>query len=1633
MENVPIAELAPTIPASDAKAVKAIVTLIWPYSSSTRSCAVLLAEHDFRLRQRKGQVRVRFSGRSARAVAESGIGIGDEVTLGLSGAKWLADAGEVKTPGRSVDWELLYGCKLALQVVRDGQQIANLSVDEPEPIPVFENPSQMPASAIPAVDRVNGGGTLSSWASPAFLKRVRLSSGPILDTPYDHYAEPGGDTKGQGRKRRRKSWKDVGIWKYAARTPSPEKTDIDEMSAEEEVEESAQEEETRGSKAAAQLPQIPLLAEQISEDQFEREADITAVTPSDSDGAHQIQLGMEIAGDATELNTESNPLSVEAAAVERHIDVVDSEMPPTVPWSDDIHASAESLTRATPPPMPDAQLDAEDDGGDTEVDSEMYDVQQSEDEDMTGDSGLSGSHEDLGQYYSNMDESESSEDEFGVEEEYDEPEVESERELPALQRQPEVIVLSDTDEDQEKEGVDDNSKAEQEVNVAHEESESDREGITHQDHQPVIAVEGVTAVMKDPVTVMPPPILPLLQTNVASGSSDIQIPSGTLDAPRTPILHPLTSSTLPLPSPFPGESDSSVSSYMNHRAIAFPSVSRDAAEIGLEAIAQPLDSRNVGEIGNDQVQQDDDLHTGDASPQTRFSQAYPFGLDGTTPSREISSMSSQGMLEKVGIVRDEEAASTLGASQRDEPPQTLLEGPIEERFDRERKYLASGETMDVAAGTEVQETPPKLFERASEEQSIGVDLQPVQRGTSAQSMEELSVMPEATVIELSSGEDSDTGPEGEAEEDDFPSGQSELDDPRYVYEVLEDDTEEDSEEEDVEDQVSEEQDSSVSVDEGDTAPQSPTYDSMNMKAEPYWVPPASRIWEPSTLSRVYSPIRNDEESASNASPSQSSESEGETQPPVDDPPSFLGSSPPSPQRQRKTSTQDPPDGQLLASASAQDALQETLPEQATQQTVISRTTEIIDLGSGSEDGEPVDDVDDGAFMETDHPHVTEGDALLRIEHWDVQNDDARKKIKHPVKDIHLEVVYPAAAASEAGTSDFYPLTSSSPLRPNLIPEVLDLSGVEPDYMSFRPTPRSSQIPLSQLAPSFTQSSHLRRVIIRDSEEGSVDSRRSLSTEPERAMGHDISMEDGEFLDESQQTELVYPALPNTIPETIPDITASQIVEPVEDATTGLDGRSDETIRQKQPAETAHEDMSVEQDTPRRALARLVRYTGYEPRGPTPSPITSFVTEKKTASPEHVLSDVILAEPLQTELSQAEESQTQPASYLGHRHENSLYNRSSYLHSNLLTPDPSQQLPEVSPASPQQTLDESTLPATPQLTQKTSALSFSEVTDPFKVATPPDKLKLQEAAVRFSFGGPPTIRPQTNQQPHPSTRGEPPSSPPPTQEEVSSQFAYTSGLHKAPERPTSASYSNEMRQSAPPSTTRPISPPSYIRPRTHGLRTKQSYYTPLASLSSSLNYPPSSQDAGVDVLALVIRDTSAPKRAESGPKDWQTVLSITDPSLFIWKAEEGGSGEVAERQAATASPTRRIQVQIFRPWKSALPQAEKGDVVLLRNFAVRSRKGKVFLMSGEASAWVVWRFGARRPAEAAPPGVASKYAWTRKESAEKRLGTEECKGPPVEVGDEERDEVQRLREWWKRVEAMRVGQAGGADGEESQGV
>jgi hypothetical protein len=115
--QIPIAQLTPDISAPSTRCIRAIVTVIWPYSSSNSKLTVLLAEPDFRLRKTRGQVRVQFSGSSARTVSEGGIGSGDEVILSLDGVEWTKDKSADQTPGRSIDWELKFTERLVLKVM----------------------------------------------------------------------------------------------------------------------------------------------------------------------------------------------------------------------------------------------------------------------------------------------------------------------------------------------------------------------------------------------------------------------------------------------------------------------------------------------------------------------------------------------------------------------------------------------------------------------------------------------------------------------------------------------------------------------------------------------------------------------------------------------------------------------------------------------------------------------------------------------------------------------------------------------------------------------------------------------------------------------------------------------------------------------------------------------------------------------------------------------------------------------------------------------------------------------------------------------------------------------------------------------------------------------------------------------------------------------------------------------------------------------------------------------------------------------------------------------------------------------------------------------------------------------------
>ena len=118
---VSIAELQPSC--SSTKGIRSGVALLWPYSTSKKSLTLLLAEPDFRLRRKNGQVRVEFHGSSAKAVARSGLCTGDEVVLSLEGAGWSRDEAEVRTAGKGVDWKLTFGERVRVQVGRRSAQV----------------------------------------------------------------------------------------------------------------------------------------------------------------------------------------------------------------------------------------------------------------------------------------------------------------------------------------------------------------------------------------------------------------------------------------------------------------------------------------------------------------------------------------------------------------------------------------------------------------------------------------------------------------------------------------------------------------------------------------------------------------------------------------------------------------------------------------------------------------------------------------------------------------------------------------------------------------------------------------------------------------------------------------------------------------------------------------------------------------------------------------------------------------------------------------------------------------------------------------------------------------------------------------------------------------------------------------------------------------------------------------------------------------------------------------------------------------------------------------------------------------------------------------------------------------------
>lgn len=245
----PIAQLDPELPDRESRVIDGVVTITWPYSIVTHSAAFILAEHDFRQRHARGQLRLEFHGQVGQKLADAGIGGGDALRISLEGAEWEAHKSQTRVPGTILEWQLKFTNRLLMRVRRaDEQQTEILDLTSPDdangndaPLatltPQGSSPlhhsglfatevvstpgAHSPDSNLPAKRLASYAFEPAEYASPAFLKRARVSYGSLFEDGSDIFDQDVAKRKKKKAKRSRFSMGATG-WKYSSRSPSPE-------------------------------------------------------------------------------------------------------------------------------------------------------------------------------------------------------------------------------------------------------------------------------------------------------------------------------------------------------------------------------------------------------------------------------------------------------------------------------------------------------------------------------------------------------------------------------------------------------------------------------------------------------------------------------------------------------------------------------------------------------------------------------------------------------------------------------------------------------------------------------------------------------------------------------------------------------------------------------------------------------------------------------------------------------------------------------------------------------------------------------------------------------------------------------------------------------------------------------------------------------------------------------------------------------------------------------------------------------------------------------------------------------------------------------------------------------------------
>ena len=549
MHCVSIAELTPELPARESKQFRAVVTLIWPYSSSARQFTLLLADPDIHQRRRYGHVRVRFSGSSAKAVANTHVSIGDELVLSLHGVEFLR-AGAFGTSGKVIDWELCYAQTIHAQILRHGEELANVELANVTPTPAATSPVRSPARRI--VDNPH------QWTSPAFLKQSRLADGPIFEAGYDPFTD---DIESKhDRKRRRRSYRDWNAWTYYTRAPSPEKED---MSMDEYV----------GADASpipvGRLPDTP-----VSPPRPQPQIAPVTAFPSDQEPALEGDEDNERDSNKGEvMNTEFRPENLGSSEVNDEF-VRDADYY-------DLYAGPDEIR---PIELRSVQNISSDE-------KELVEVEH------TQNGPITQSNADV---FDNLDYS--------------------------ISISGSAVVLSDNEASDAvakystSAGISGLADSEAEQTAA-DNVELPLSGMSSEQLDPHMELGDF---LTSPQTAMPPPTLPLLQTDLQIiPLSGFLTPVG--NEPSSPNLRPLDSSTLPMPSPFPGEKEENITSYLEYSGLSQQGP-REDLELRPEAEAEYIvESSFYSSVSSSNAPAFHPTHES-AFTDIRFT----FGMDGST-------------------------------------------------------------------------------------------------------------------------------------------------------------------------------------------------------------------------------------------------------------------------------------------------------------------------------------------------------------------------------------------------------------------------------------------------------------------------------------------------------------------------------------------------------------------------------------------------------------------------------------------------------------------------------------------------------------------------------------------------------------------------------------------------------------------------------------------------------------------------------------------------------------------------------------------------------------------------------------------------------------------------------------------